>query len=52
MNDVYRLGDQFLNGEVDDLDVNSLKELKKFLYHFREKFAEILREVKELRLKQ
>lgn len=43
------MADQFLNGEVDDLDVTSLKELKKFMYQFREKFIEILKEVKELR---
>ena len=41
------MADRFLYGQVDDLDVFTLKELKRFMYYFREKFLEIVGDFKE-----
>jgi hypothetical protein len=40
-NEVQQMADRFLVGQVDDLDLYSVKELKLFLHYFRDKILDL-----------
>lgn len=47
--DIQHLADSYLNGDTEELDVSSLREMKKLLEYFRDHILEIYEEVKCLR---